>query len=69
MNADDFNHDDDANADDYGLIDRAFIGESGQLSASKPEPAMTADMAFQQKTKNADPAGILSQLFSMQPIL
>ncbi|MCY2955065.1 MAG: carbohydrate-binding protein [Planctomycetota bacterium] len=65
----DFNYDNTVNADDYFLIDSAFIGQSGPLAASKPEPAVSADVAVQQKVKKADPDGILSQLFSTQPVL
>ena len=65
----DFNYDNTVNADDYFLIDSAFIGQSGPLTASKLQPAVSADVAVQQKVKKAEPDGILSQLFSMQPIL
>ncbi|MCY2954473.1 MAG: carboxypeptidase regulatory-like domain-containing protein [Planctomycetota bacterium] len=65
----DFNYDGVINADDYFLIDSAFIGQSGPLAASKPEPAMLADMAVQQKARKTDPDGILSQLFSTEPVL
>jgi len=51
------------------LIDSAFIGQTGPLALSKPEPAMSADVAFQQKPRKAEPGGILSQLFSTEPVL
>jgi len=65
----DFNYDDIINADDYFLIDSAFIGQTGPLAASKPEPAVSADVIVQQQAKKADPEGILSQLFSTEPVL
>jgi len=66
----DFNYDDTINADDYFLIDSAYIGQSGPLAASKPDLAVSADVvAVQQKAKKADPDGILSQLFSTEPVL
>ncbi|MCY2954343.1 MAG: SBBP repeat-containing protein, partial [Planctomycetota bacterium] len=65
----DFNYDGVINADDYFLIDSAFIGQSGPLAASKPEPAVSADVAVQQKAKKAEPGSILSQLFSTGPLL
>jgi len=66
----DFNYDGVINADDYFLIDSAYIGQSGPLAASKPELAKSADMVMvQQKAKKAEPAGILSQLFSVEPVL
>jgi len=65
----DFNYDGVINADDYFLIDSAYIGQSGPLAASKPEPAVSADVAVQQKAKKADPDGVLSQLFSTEPVL
>ena len=65
----DFNYDGLINADDYFLIDSAYIGQSGPLAASKPESAVPADVAVQQKAKKADADGILSQLFSTEPVL
>jgi hypothetical protein len=65
----DFNYDDVINADDYFLIDSAYIGQSGPLAASKPQSAVSADVAVQQKAKKADPDGILSQLFSTEPVV
>ncbi|MCY2953538.1 MAG: hypothetical protein NTU53_16405 [Planctomycetota bacterium] len=65
----DFNYDGVINADDYFLIDSAFIGQSGPLAASKPQSAVLADVAVQQKAKKAEPDGILSQLFSTEPVL
>jgi hypothetical protein len=65
----DFNYDDTINADDYFLIDSAYIGQSGPLAASMPEAAVSADVAVQQKAKKAEPDGILSQLFSTEPVL
>jgi len=64
----DFNYDGIINADDYFLIDSAFIGQSGPLAASKPQSAVSADVAVQQKAKKADPDSILSQLFSTEPV-
>ena len=65
----DFNYDSVVNADDYFLIDSAFIGQSGPLAASRPDSAVSADVAVQQKANKADPDGILSQLFSTKPLL
>ncbi|MCY2951713.1 MAG: carbohydrate-binding protein [Planctomycetota bacterium] len=65
----DFNYDGVINADDYFLIDSAYIGQSGPLAASKPALAVWADVAVQQKPEKADPDGILSQLFSLEPVL
>ncbi|MCY2953793.1 MAG: DUF642 domain-containing protein [Planctomycetota bacterium] len=65
----DFNYDDMVNADDYFLIDSAFIGQSGPLAASKPELVVSADVVVQQKARKAEPDGILSQLFSTEPVL
>ncbi|MCY2953590.1 MAG: leucine-rich repeat domain-containing protein [Planctomycetota bacterium] len=65
----DFNYDGVINADDYFLIDSAYIGQSGVLAASKPEAVVSADVAVQQKAKKAEAVGILSQLFSTEPVL
>ncbi|MCY2954342.1 MAG: hypothetical protein NTU53_20620 [Planctomycetota bacterium] len=65
----DFNYDGVINADDYFLIDSAFVGQSGPLAASKPQSAVSADVAVQQKAKKAEPDGIPSQLFSTEPVL
>jgi hypothetical protein len=66
----DFNYDGVINADDYFLIDSAYIGQSGPLAASKPERASSADLvAMKQPAKKAEPDGILSQLFSTEPVL
>jgi len=65
----DFNYDGVINADDYFLIDSAFIGQSGPLAASKPQSAVSADVAVQQKVRKAEPDGILSQLFSTEAVL
>jgi len=65
----DFNYDDIINADDYFLIDSAYIGQSVPLAASKPQSVVSADVAVQQNTKKAEPEGILSQLFSAEPVL
>ena len=65
----DFNYDGVVNADDYFLIDSAFIGQSGPRAVSKPQSAVSADGAVQQKPRKADPDGILSQLFSTEPVL
>jgi hypothetical protein len=65
----DFNYDDVINADDYFLIDSAYIGQSGPLAASKSEPAVSADVAVQQPAKKVNQDGILSQLFSTEPVL
>jgi len=43
--------------------------QSGPLAASKPQPAVSSDVAVQQKSRKADPDGILSQLFSTEPVL
>ena len=65
----DFNYDGVINADDYFLIDSAFIGQSGPLTASKLDSAVSADVVVQQKSRKAEPDGILSQLFSTEPLL
>jgi hypothetical protein len=65
----DFNYDDIINADDYFLIDSAYIGQSGSLAASKPELAVSADVVVQQKARKTELDGILSQLFSTEPVL
>ncbi|MCY2951955.1 MAG: putative Ig domain-containing protein [Planctomycetota bacterium] len=65
----DFNYDGVIDADDYFLIDSAYIGQSGVLAASKPEAAVSADVAVQQKAKKAEADGILSQLFSTEAVL
>jgi hypothetical protein len=66
----DFNYDDVINADDYFLIDSAFIGQSGPLAASKPEAAVSADaVVMRQPARKAELEGILSQLFSTEPVL
>ena len=66
----DFNYDGVINADDYFLIDSAFIGQSGPLAASKPEAAVSADaVVMRQPARKAEPDGILSQLFSTEPVL
>jgi len=67
----DFNYDTVINADDYFLIDSAFIGQMGPLSVSRAEAATSANLAAvkQQPAKEAEPDGILSQLFSTEPVL
>ncbi|MCY2952930.1 MAG: hypothetical protein NTU53_13280 [Planctomycetota bacterium] len=65
----DFNYDGVVNADDYFLIDSAFIGQSEPLAASKPDSTASADVAVQQKARQAELDGILSQLFSTEPVL
>ncbi|MCY2954352.1 MAG: PKD domain-containing protein [Planctomycetota bacterium] len=65
----DFNYDGVVNADDYFLIDSAYIGQSGPLAASKPQSAISADVAVQQNAKKAEPDGVLSELFSTAPVL
>jgi len=56
-------------ADDYFLIDSAFISQSGPLAASKPQSAVSAVVVVQPKARKAEPDGILSQLFSTEPVL
>jgi hypothetical protein len=66
----DFNYDAVVNADDYFLIDSAFIGQSGPLAASRPATVPLADaVAMKQSARKAQPVGILSQLFSTEPVL
>ena len=58
------------NADDYFLMDSAYIGQSGPLLASMSEAAPSADVvAMKQPMMKADPDDILSQLFSTEPVL
>jgi len=65
----DFNYDGAINADDYFLIDSAYIGQSEPLAASMPQSTVSADVVVQQKVRKAELDGILSQLFSTEPVL
>ena len=65
----DFNYDDIINADDYFLIDSAYVGQGSPLAASKPQSVVSENVAVPQPAKKADPDGILSQLFSTEPVL
>ncbi len=65
----DFNYDGTIDADDYFMIDSAFIGQTGPLAAPRENPSAVAEVAIQQKAKKTDMKGILTQLFSTQPVL
>jgi hypothetical protein len=70
----DFNYDGVVNADDYFLIDSAYIGQSGVLASGTPVEKATAStdelaMAVQSQQRK-DPRGtLLMELFSAEPIL
>ena len=70
----DANMDGVVNADDYFLIDSAFLCQGGPLAAGEPEPAEAASeqsavVTRVQPQKNEADQSILSQLFSTEPVM
>ena len=69
----DMNVDGVVNAEDYFLIDSAFLGQMGPLAVSNPEKVQAApgtDLIVYQRPQRREPeASVLAQLFSNVRVL